>query len=47
MVEIYNENTLWFSTNNPSVLMDVSGVIADFAKALNEEGKKQMVAHNN
>lgn len=45
-IEIYNRDDLWFGTNNPSVLLDISKVIAQLAKELNEESKKEMVAHN-
>lgn len=45
-VEIFNNGRFWFSTTNPNTLLDVSKVIAEFAKALNEEGIKMAEEHN-
>ena len=46
MVEIYSKNVLWMATSNPKSLLDVSKVIAEFAKELNDEGINRAVEHN-
>lgn len=46
MVEIYHGNDFWLSTSNPKTLLSVSRVIAEFATALNDEGIKNAVKHN-
>lgn len=40
MVNFFHNNQFWFATDNPKSLLDVSKVIAEFAKALNQEEKK-------
>ena len=46
MVEIYSKNVLWMATSSPNNLLDVSKVIAEFAKELNDEGISRAIEHN-